>query len=74
MIEVENNCEGFKIRDMKINTLFYADDWMILSERLQATIKSIQILKKESMKFGLEINQSKSKILIFNSREETTEI
>ena len=74
MMEVEDKCEGFEMRDMKINTLFYADDGMILSEGLQATRKSIKILKKESLKFGLEINQSKSKILIFNSKEEITEI
>ena len=56
---------------MKNYTSFYADDGIILRKELQFFIKSIKTLKQESLKFGLEINQSKNKKLIFIESIET---
>ena len=54
---------------LKINSLFYADDGMILTNSLENAGKVIDEVVKTSRNLGLEINKQKSKIIIFNVKE-----
>ena len=74
MEEIERGCKGINIGDCKINSLFYADDGMILLDDLAEGIHSIKVLKETSRKYGLEINNDKSKIIIFNKKIDLEEV
>ena len=60
--------------EIKINSLFYADDGMILSETMEDVGNTLEIVKNIAGKYGLKINKKKSKIINFNMRTEVTEI
>ena len=70
---LEKKCAGFNLGSMKINSIFYADDSLILAENRNDAEKSIECLRKESEKYGLRINDSKSNIIIFNDKDEIKE-
>ena len=65
---------GFKFRDFRVNCLFFADDSIIIEKTEEDLRRTLDILSGESSKLGLEINKNKSKILIFNSKEQPQEI
>merc|ERR1711895_75864 len=60
--------EKFTIGDICINSIFFADDSIALARTINATRKNLQIIKEVSKKFGLIVNEAKSKILIFKKR------
>ena len=70
---IENKCAGFKLGNLKINSIFYADDSLILAENKYDAEKTIECLRDESEKYGLKINHSKSNIIIFNDKDEIKE-
>ena len=74
MEEIERNCQGVQLNELKINSLFYADDGLILADNKREAENNIKIVKSISWKYGLEINIKKSKVIIFNKKEEIEEI
>ena len=54
------------LEDIKINSFFYADDALILNNDMQDARKNLKVLKETSLKYGLEINTEKSKMIVAN--------
>ena len=54
---------------MNINALFYADDGIILTDNKKEAENNISTIKRISLKYGLEINTNKSKIIVYNKKE-----
>ena len=50
--------------------LFFADDGLLLSNSIDDAAKNIQIVTQISRPFGLDINKTKSNIMIFNLKEQ----
>lgn len=65
---------GYKDESFHINTLFYADDGLNLAQSVEDAQKSIEIITKLVGENGLQINQSKSNIIIYNMKERPREI
>ena len=74
MKRVENTGERYEVEGLDLSTLLYADDSLTMARRLEAAKKNLRIIIEESKKYGLEINKEKSSVLIFNNRENISEI
>ena len=68
MKELEEKGEGFNIADTNMNSIFYADDSILIANTIEATKKNLEIIKSIGEKFGLIVNENKSKIMIFKNR------
>ena len=68
MKEIEEKGEKFELEDININSLFFADDSILIAKTIEATKKNLEIIKNISKKFGLIVNEKKSKIMIFKNR------
>ena len=68
--ELEEKGEKFTIGDICINSIFFADDSIALAKTINATRKNLKIIKEVSKKFGLIVNEEKSKILIFKKKRQ----
>ena len=67
LIEKLKMTRGVNIGTRKITCLFYADDGLLLANSVEQAEKSIKIVREEGEKYGLVINENKSKCLVFNS-------
>ena len=65
MNKLEEKGEKFTIGDINMNSIFFADDSITIAKTLEATKKNLEIIKDISKKFGLIVNEKKSKIMIF---------
>ena len=54
-----------KVGGVELNSLWFADDSLILSNSVDGTRRNIRIVREVSRSFGLEINEDKSAILVF---------
>ena len=61
---------GINTNICTILALFFADNGMILMQTLQEPIESIQLLSNIAKDCGLSINNNKSNIIIFNSKNQ----
>ena len=52
------------IEGMKMNSLWFADDSIVLANSVEGTIKNIRQVRNISKTFGLELNEEKSAIII----------
>ena len=59
---------GFKIDHLKLSSLFYMDDALIFTENYHETERILNRLSFICMKYGLELNKRKCKILTFNEK------
>ena len=64
--ELRYKLKGVETGRVRVSSLFYADDGLVLSESLSEASKSIEVLKVAGDKYGLELNMKKSEILVFN--------
>ena len=65
MLSVEHSVrEGFK----KVSCLLWADDLLIMSRSATGLQNAINKTKSFYDSLGLEVNQKKSKVMIFNGR------
>ena len=62
-------CDPVTLDSIKINTLMYADDMLLLSRSQKGLEKAICVLEIYCKKWQLKINPDKTKIMIFNKRE-----
>lgn len=65
MMKLEEG-RGFNNTNIHINSLFFADDGLLLSHSIDEAQHSIRLLTEISRECGLEINKNKSKIIIYN--------
>jgi hypothetical protein len=61
------------INGKELNSLLYADDMLLLSHSEEGLQKSLDILDAYCHKWQLVVNTSKTKIMIFNTRKQTTQ-
>jgi hypothetical protein len=61
----DESCEPPKLGDEKINCLMYADDLVMFSESAIGIQNCLNRLKEYTVKWGLEINKKKTKVMIF---------
>ena len=64
-----DDSDPFKIGDIEIGVLLYADDMVILSSSMNGLQNSLNKLSSYSKKWKLKINTSKSKVIQFNKRK-----
>ena len=72
--KIETNCGGIQYGRRKINSLFFADDGLLLSNSVDVAIQQMEKLNTEAAKYGLKVNREKSKSMIFNMVEQPEEI
>ena len=66
--------KGYKDYQFKINSLFYADDGMILCDSVDGAEESIEKLQEVGNRYGLQINTEKCTATIFNMEEKPDKI
>lgn len=64
----ESLTDPILINDMKIATVIYADDILLMSQSQEGIIKQIKIVQNFCLENGLKINYEKTKIMIANSK------
>ena len=64
-----DNLSGVNTKECKIVALFFADDGMILMQSLRETKESIQVLINIAEECRMNINKTKSYIMIYNHKE-----
>ena len=55
----------FEVDGIKINSLWFCDDSNLIANSVTAARINTRIIKEIGREFGLEINEGKSKVLIF---------
>ena len=71
---IEETGRGYRIYLFKLTQLFFADDGLLLTETIEEAKEIIEILILETKKYGLKLNKEKSNILIFNMKDQPTDI
>ena len=66
--KIYKRLRGFNSNIIKIISLFYADDGLILADNEEETRKTIQSIRNIASDVGLKINTEKSNILIYDSK------
>lgn len=61
----DHNCDPAILNDSKLSCLMFADDLIIMSQSASGLQNSLNNLEKYCTEWGLEVNLSKTKILIF---------
>ena len=64
----DQSCDPVTIENENVNCLLWADDLLILSRSPQGLQNSISKTNTFYKDLGLEINQSKTKVMVFNGR------
>ena len=72
--KMNTETRGYIAENMEIRTLFFADDGLVINESIEEASHSIKSLQNIAKDYGLEVNKEKSSILIFNSKNEPSEI
>ena len=62
------------IKGLEINSLWFADDSIVLANSEEAAIINIREIREISRKFGLELNESKSAIIVNKGTLKSKEI
>ena len=62
----KGNCDPVNLGRIKINTLMYADDTLLLSKSEKGLNRALSIIEIYCRKWQLQININKTKIMIFN--------
>ena len=62
-----SSIDPVSVGDVKVTSLMYADDIILLSESQEGLQKSLDILNNFCSSWKLEVNKQKSKIIVFNS-------
>ena len=68
----DDSCSPVSLLTRKLHCLLYADDLVLLSESLQGLQNSLTKLSHYCDEWGLQINISKTKSLVFNNTGRTT--
>ena len=69
MDEIEQKGEGYYANGIRINSILYAGDAIILNDNMQNVRKNWKMLKEYDLRSGFEINTEKSKMIVFDKKE-----
>ena len=68
--EINTRGTGYKDDIIQINSLYFADDGLLLANSIEDAENKLKLVIEISRKFGLEINKEKSNVLIFNMEQQ----
>ena len=74
MRKLDEEGDTYEIDGIRINSLFFADDSLLIGNTVEKVKRNIKIVKEISKFFGLEINEKKSQILVYKGKCEEKEI
>ena len=74
MNKLEKDGAKYEVDNLRINSMFYADDSILIAKNIEDASRNIKILIEISAIFGLHINKDKSNIIIYNHNEKIEEI
>ena len=66
MNKLEKEGAQYEVNNIRINSMFYADDSILIAKNIEDASRNIKILIEVSAIFGLHINKNKSNIIIYN--------
>lgn len=72
--ELEEKGEGYSDDAIKIGSLFFADDGLVLAKDIETAKRNIEILINICEKYGLQLNKEKSNIMIYNIEHNVQDI
>ena len=72
--KLEQRRNGFSNDKINLNTLFFADDGLQLSQSLEQAAENLRFLTQISRECGLELNKDKSSVIIFNMYEQPEQV
>merc|ERR1711874_811854 len=61
MKELEREGEKFSIDEINMNSIFFVNDSITIANTIEATRKNLEVIKNISKKYGLIVNENKSK-------------
>ena len=67
--ELKKRTRGVRVAGVKVCCLFYADDGLLLCDSEEEAVRSIRLLQEVGQKYGLKMNEKKTKCMVFNHRE-----
>ena len=68
--EMNRRTRGVRVGGIKVSSLFFADDGMMLAEGVEEAKRTVRSLREEARKYGLGMNMEKSKCMMFNMEQE----
>ena len=68
--ELNSRGTGYKDDTIKINSLYFADDGLLLANNIEDATNNLKMVMQISREFGLEINKENSNIIIFNMEQQ----
>ncbi|CAL4081846.1 unnamed protein product [Meganyctiphanes norvegica] len=72
--KLEKEGISYKIDNININSIFFADDSILVADSVQSAERNLRILIETSEKFGLHINKEKSNVIVYRNAKEKREI
>ena len=72
--EIKSAGFGFRNNKFYLPALFFADDGLLLATSVEEANNLIKVLHGIALKCGLEINNLKSEVIVFNQKENFNEI
>ena len=72
--DLSYKAKGINLWDQFICSMLYADDLILLTESASDLQMQMDLLSEYAKKWNLEINISKTKVLVFNKSDKTSEI
>ena len=72
--ELEKEGDVVEVDGTRMNSIWFADDSILAANSLEGARKNIRIVREVGRTFGLEINDSKSMIMIYKGRTGVTEL
>ena len=72
--DLSYKAKGINLWDQSICSMFYADDLIFLAESASDLQIQMDLLSENAKKWNLEINISKTKVLVFNKSNKTSGI
>ena len=72
--ELEGRGVLFEVDGVRINSLWFADDSIVVANSVEAAERNLKIVKEIGGYFGLEINEKKSMALVYRDKGEIREI
>lgn len=59
---------------LKVRVLFYADDGLLVTEKLEVAETNIRILNERSEEYSITINKDKSNVMICDMKEQPEQV
>ena len=66
--KLDEEGEDFEIEGLRINSVFFADDSILVGNSIEKARRNIKIVKEISKCFGLEINEKKSQVMVYKGK------